>query len=108
MIFSPHYQDRLLRGCPRIGILFKIEELLKNKHSHICDIGVYAYLRVLFFVILKSLGKRAFSDRLLLSGIDTGLLYCLFFLSGSNENILRTYQFFQEYMLETIFQISFH
>jgi len=30
-------------------LLKEIEALRKNKHSHIFDIGVYAYLRVLFF-----------------------------------------------------------
>ena len=28
-----------LGACPRIGILFKIEEFSKNKHSHIGDIA---------------------------------------------------------------------
>jgi len=29
----------LLGGCPRIGILFKIEEFSKNKRSHMSDIA---------------------------------------------------------------------
>ncbi len=29
----------ILGACPRIGILVKIEEFLKNKHSHMCDIA---------------------------------------------------------------------
>jgi hypothetical protein len=37
-----------LGACPRIGILFKIKAFIKNKHSHIYDIGVYAYLRASF------------------------------------------------------------
>jgi len=28
-----------LGACPRIGILFKIEAFLKNKHSHMFDIS---------------------------------------------------------------------
>ena len=38
----------LLGACPRIGIFSQIEVFLKNKHSHVGDIEVYAYLRVLF------------------------------------------------------------
>ncbi len=29
-----------LGGCPRIAIFSQIEAFLKNKRSHICDIGV--------------------------------------------------------------------
>jgi hypothetical protein len=45
------FSDRLEEfpgACPRIGILFKIEAFLENKHRHIVNIGVYAYLRALF------------------------------------------------------------
>jgi hypothetical protein len=65
-----------LGACPRIGSLFKVEKFLKNKHSHIFDIGVS--LRSLtceyyFLGIPKSLGKRPFPDKLL--GYDEVLLY---------------------------------
>ena len=46
----------LLGACPRIGILFKIEAFTENKHSHIYDIGVYAYLRALFPVNNEEFG----------------------------------------------------
>jgi hypothetical protein len=36
-------------GCPRIDISSQIEAFRKNKHSHMFDIGVFAYLRALFF-----------------------------------------------------------
>jgi len=58
-------------ACPRIGILFKIEKFLKNKHSHMFNIGVYVYLRALFFGNSEESGQvsvdseRAFSDSLL-------------------------------------------
>ena len=64
--------DRTLGACPRIGILFKIEKFLKNTHSHIVDIGVFAYLRALFFGNSEEFeqvsvdSERAFSDRLLI------------------------------------------
>jgi len=45
--------------------LFKIEEFSQNKHSHIHDIEVYAICEHYFLTILKSLGERAFSDKLL-------------------------------------------
>ena len=38
-----------LGACPRIGVLVKIEKFSQNKHSHITDIGIFAYLRALFF-----------------------------------------------------------
>ncbi len=38
-----------LGGCPRIGIFVRIKDRSKKKRRHIIDIGVYAYLRVLFF-----------------------------------------------------------
>ena len=53
----------------------KIEKFLKNKHSHMFDIGVYAYLRALFFRNSEEFGQvsvdyvRAFSDSLL--GLNT-------------------------------------
>jgi len=41
--FSSVHEKSLLKqelgACPRIGILFKIEKFLKNKHSHIVDIA---------------------------------------------------------------------
>ena len=46
-------------GFPRIAILFKIEEYLKNNHRHIVDIP-----RIIFLGMTKSLGKRAFSESL--------------------------------------------
>jgi hypothetical protein len=54
--------SKCLGAYPRIGILFKIEVFLKNKHSHITDIT-----SIVFFEITKSLDKRAFSDSLLVS-----------------------------------------
>ncbi len=32
-----------------LGFSFKVEACLKNNHRHIIDIGVFAYLRGLFF-----------------------------------------------------------
>jgi len=52
-------------ACPRIDFLFKIEEFSQNKHSHMSDIGVKLTCEHYFLTILKSLGKRAFSDGLL-------------------------------------------
>jgi hypothetical protein len=43
---------------PRIGISSQIEKFSKNKHSHICDIGVCAYLRALFFENFEELGRK--------------------------------------------------
>ncbi len=40
-----------------MGILVKIETFTKNKHSHIDDIGVFAYLQHYFLKIPKSLGR---------------------------------------------------
>ena len=37
--------------------LFKIEKSQKNKHSHMFDIGVYAYLRALFFCDSEEFGR---------------------------------------------------
>ena len=65
--------NHALGACPRIGILFKIEKFLKNTHSHIDGIGVFAYLRALFFGNSEEFeqvsvdSERAFSDRLLSS-----------------------------------------
>jgi hypothetical protein len=60
-----------LGACPRIGIWVKIEKFSQNKHSHIVDIGIFAYLRALFFDNSEEFGlvsadsKRPFSDSLL-------------------------------------------
>jgi hypothetical protein len=47
-----------LGACPRIGISSQIEKFSKNKHSHMYDIGVYAYLRALFFENSEELGEK--------------------------------------------------
>jgi hypothetical protein len=65
IIISFFYHNRskyadCLGDCPRIAILFKIKEYLKNSHRHIVDIP-----RIIFFSMMKSLGKRASSDGLL-------------------------------------------
>jgi hypothetical protein len=56
---------RSLGACPRIGILFKMEAFLENKHRHIVNIP-----SIIFQKTTKSLGKRAFSDRLLVLEIQ--------------------------------------
>jgi len=73
-----------LGAYPRIGVLFKTEAFWENKHRHIVNIGVYAYLRALFSQNNEEFGQvsvdseRAFSDRLLegewefLIVLDTG------------------------------------
>jgi len=47
-----------LGGCPRIGILFKIEEFSKNKHRHTFDIP-----RINFSQQQKVRKRRPFMDR---------------------------------------------
>jgi hypothetical protein len=54
-----------LGGCPGIGIWVKIEKFPENKHSHIVDIGVYAYLRALFSGNSEEFEQKALSDGLL-------------------------------------------
>jgi hypothetical protein len=56
----------MLGGCPRIAIFSKIEAYEKNYRTHIADIP-----RIILS-IMKRLGKRAFSDSLLV-GFGTGL-----------------------------------
>jgi hypothetical protein len=53
----------LLGGCPRIAILFKIEKYLKKA----AGIPTCRDSEDYFFNIMKSLGKRAFSESLLVS-----------------------------------------
>jgi len=62
---------RLARNLSENRDFVQNREILKNKHSHMFDIGVYAYLRALFFWNSEEFGQvsadsgSAFSDSLL-------------------------------------------
>ncbi len=67
---------RSLEDCSIIGILGKIEKFSQNKHSHIVDIGVFAYLRALFFANSEEFGQvSADSERPLSNSLLGNHLY---------------------------------
>ena len=57
----PLQSNRSLSENKHFGVcayLFKVEAFRKNKHRHIVNIGVYAYLRALFFLNNEEFGHK--------------------------------------------------
>jgi hypothetical protein len=57
----PLYSNRRLSENRHFGVyayLFKIEAFRENKHRHIFNIGVYAYLRALFSLNNEEFGQN--------------------------------------------------